>query len=291
MNELSSGPPNTEVPTPSLPAGWLARCWNAVRRHPFRALCAAVALLVVYELLTIPWFDIPSLRTKNPPETALMRQRQHEAEATNKRLNVVHRWIPLKKLPRTLLDAVVVAEDGTFYSHGGVDWFEIRQSIEKNIRQRKFARGGSTITQQLAKNLYLSTSKDPVRKLKELVITVLLEHYLDKERILELYVNEIEWGRGIFGVESAAQTYFSESASSLSPDQCYRLAAVIPSPLRHRPDTDSRYVLRRKEIVERRLVARSHGVTDFTDEDTSATGQDAVSGQEQGIDSTGNEGE
>ncbi len=119
------------------------------------------------------------------------------------------------------------------------------------------ARGASTITQQLAKNLYLSTSKDPLRKAKELVITFLLEQLLTKDRILEIYLNVIEWGRGIFGVEAAARAYFGKSAADLTLDESVRLAAVIPSPLRHAPDADSRYVTRRKQMVLDRMAARN----------------------------------
>lgn len=212
--------------------------------------------VVLAEAATIPWFGIAGLRTENPAETALMRQRSREAEDERKPLKIVQSWIPMSRLPRHVIDAVVVAEDGLFFSHGGVDWFEVRESIEKNIQERKVARGGSTITQQLAKNLYLSTSKDPVRKLKELVITLLMEAKLDKNRILEIYLNVIEWGRGIFGIEAASRAYFGKSAAGLTLDEATRLAAVIPSPLKHRPDQESRYVLRRKAIVLNRMAAR-----------------------------------
>jgi monofunctional biosynthetic peptidoglycan transglycosylase len=186
-----------------------------------------------------------------------MRQRLHEAEKDGKPLRIVHKWVPLSKISKNLIDAVIVAEDGLFYSHDGVDWFEVKESIEKNVDQLRAARGASTITQQLAKNLYLSTSKDPIRKLKELVITFLLEWTLSKNRILEIYLNVIEWGRGVFGVEAAAEKYFGTSAASLTLDQATRLASVIPSPLRHRPNDDSRYVFRRKGIVLRRMEARN----------------------------------
>jgi monofunctional biosynthetic peptidoglycan transglycosylase len=169
----------------------------------------------------------------------------------------VQRWVPLSRISKNLTDAVIVAEDGMFYSHGGVDWFEVKESIEKNIDKRRAVRGASTITQQLAKNLYLSTSKDPIRKFRELIITLLLEHQLGKNRILEIYLNVIEWGRGIYGVEAAAQTYFGKSSGSLSMDEAVRLASVIPSPLRHKPNESSRYVLRRKEIVLRRMQGRN----------------------------------
>lgn len=227
-----------------------------MKAHKVRTVFIVAGLFLLIELLTIPYFSIVGLRTENPTQTALMRQRLKEAEREGKNLRISHRWVPLSRISKNLIDAVIVAEDGTFYTHGGVDWFEVKESIQKNIDERRAARGASTITQQLAKNLYLSTSKDPIRKLKELVITLLLEHELDKRRILELYLNVIEWGKGIFGVEAASQAFFGKPASSLTVEEATRLAAVIPSPLRHRPTDDSRYVLRRKQIVLRRMEAR-----------------------------------
>jgi monofunctional biosynthetic peptidoglycan transglycosylase len=225
--------------------------------HKVKSSLLLLLVIAVVELATIPWISIGALRTVNPTETALMRQRKAEAAAEGKLFRVTQRWIALNRIPSYVLEAIIVAEDGTFYSHGGFDWYEVQESIEKNIEQRRAARGGSTITQQLAKNLYLSTSKDPIRKAKEAVITLLLEKTLSKSRILELYVNCIEWGRGIFGIEAASQTYFGKSASALTVEEGARLAAVIPSPLRHRPDADSRYVLRREQIVLNRMAARN----------------------------------
>ena len=182
-------------------------------------------------------------------------------------MKIVQQWIPLCRLPQHVIDAMVVAEDGTFFEHGGIDWFEVQESIEKNLEEGRAARGASTITQQLAKNLYLSTSKDPMRKLKEVIITLLLERTLNKQRILEIYLNIIEWGRGIFGIEAAARTYFGKSRPRLTLEEATRLAAVIPSPLRHRPDADTRYVLRRKAIVLSRMAARSRIPATPTEED------------------------
>lgn len=213
--------------------------------------------LIIGELATIPWLGVARLRTQNPGETALMRQRAAEAQAGGKTYRITQRWIPLSRIPRHVVDAIIVAEDGTFFSHGGIDWFEVRESLEKDIEEGRAARGASTITQQVAKNLFLSTSKDPVRKLKEVIITFLLENELAKERILEIYLNIIEWGPGVFGVEAASEAYFGTGVENLSLDQAARLAAVIPSPLRHRPDGDGRYVLRRREIVLGRMAARS----------------------------------
>jgi monofunctional biosynthetic peptidoglycan transglycosylase len=234
----------------------IRRVFAWIRAHKVKTLLLLLLAYILVELATIPWIGIGALRTANPTETALMRQRKAEAADEAKPYRVTQRWIPLKRIPAHVVQAVIVAEDGTFYSHGGFDWYEVQESIEKNIKQRRAARGGSTITQQLAKNLYLSTSKDPVRKAKEAVITLLLEGSLSKSRILEIYLNCIEWGRGIFGIEAASLAYFGKSASALTLEEGARLAAVIPSPLRHRPDADSRYVLRRKQIVLNRMAAR-----------------------------------
>lgn len=214
-------------------------------------------LFIIGEAATLPFFSVAALKTENPSETALMRQRVEEALSGGKRLTITQRWISLAKLPKHVIDAVIVEEDGTFYTHSGFDWFEVQESIEKDLQEGRAVRGASTITQQLAKNLYLSTSKDPVRKLREFAITLMLENELSKNRILELYLNVIEWGRGIFGIEAAAEAYFGKSASDLSLDEAARLAAVIPSPIRHAPNSDGRYVMRRKQIVLDRMLARN----------------------------------
>ena len=234
----------------------LKRAFRWIASHKLLTLLLVILFLFLIQVATIPWFGVPRLKDQNPKETALMRQRIDEAEEKGKTLVIRQSWVPLSRLPKHLTDAIIVAEDGTFYEHEGFDWFEVRESLEKNIKERRAARGGSTITQQLAKNLYLSTSKDPLRKAREMVITMLLEQSLSKQRILELYVNLIEWGDGIFGVDAAARRYFGRPASALSFEQSLRLAAVIPSPLRHRPDVDSRYVLRRSEIIRRRMQGR-----------------------------------
>jgi monofunctional biosynthetic peptidoglycan transglycosylase len=231
-----------------------------------KTLLFLTGMFLLVEILTIPFFAIAALNSVNPKQTALMRQRMKEADSEGKRLKIVQHWIPISRVPQHVLNAVVVAEDGTFYEHGGIDWFEVQESLEKNLEEGRAARGASTITQQLAKNLFLSTSKDPVRKLKEVIITLLMERQLSKRRILELYLNCIEWGRGVFGIEAAARTYFGKSASALTLDEGARLAAVIPSPLRHRPDANSRYVLRRKGIVLSRMFARRQ-IPDTTEEE------------------------
>ena len=244
------------APETPAPAGPFRGAWLWVRSHKLKTVFFLLGAFLLYELLTIPFITILSLNSTNPTQTALMRQRMREAAAEEKPLKIVQTWIPLSRVPSHVLDAIVVAEDGTFYEHGGIDWFEVQESIEKNLDEGRAARGASTITQQLAKNLFLSTSKDPVRKLREAAITLLMEQTLSKRRILELYVNLIEWGRGVFGIEAASRAFFGKSASGLTLDEGTRLAAVIPSPLRHRPDANSRYVLRRKAIVLGRMSAR-----------------------------------
>ena len=234
----------------------LKRAVRWIASHKLLTVLLVLLFFFLIQVATIPWFGVPRLKEVNPKETALMRQRADEAEAKGKTFVIRQSWVPLSRLPKHLTDAIIVAEDGTFYEHDGFDWFEVRESIEKNIKERRPARGGSTITQQLAKNLYLSTSKDPLRKGREMVITMLLEQNLSKQRILELYVNLIEWGDGVFGVDAAARKYFGRPAAELTLEQSLRLAAVIPSPLRHRPDVESRYVLRRSEIIRKRMQSR-----------------------------------
>ncbi|MGA9115985.1 MAG: monofunctional biosynthetic peptidoglycan transglycosylase [Bacteroidota bacterium] len=228
--------------------------WAA--HHKVKALLAAAGVFLSVQVLTLPWLDIPRLKAGRPAQTALMEQRMEEARESGRELRIRTTWMPLARIPRHVRDAVVVAEDGTFYTHRGFDWYEVHQSLEENLKEGRRLRGASTITQQLAKNLYLSTSRNPLRKLREAAITLLLEHHLSKNRILELYLNTIEWGPGVFGLEAAARTYFGTSASRLTVEQGARLAAVIPRPLRVRPDGNSRYLMRRTRIVLRRMAAR-----------------------------------
>ncbi len=185
-----------------------------------------------------------------------MRQRLEKAKAQGKSLKIVQRWMPLSSIPKHVRRAIVIAEDGSFYGHHGIDMHEIWESVKVNMKHKKIVRGGSTITQQVAKNLYLSTSKTPMRKFKELIITFVLESQLTKGRILEIYLNIIEWGKGVFGIEAAARQYFGTSAKWLTREQAARLAAVIPSPLRYQPNSNSQYVIEKKRLLLRRMAAR-----------------------------------
>jgi monofunctional biosynthetic peptidoglycan transglycosylase len=183
---------------------------------------------LIYLYLTLP--DVRELRTRNPETTAFIELRAQEARAEGREPRRVQRWMPYGRISPNLKRAVLVAEDAGFWGHEGIDLVEIRKSLETDWEKGTFLRGASTITQQLAKNLYLSPTRNPFRKLRELIITRRLEHELSKTRIFELYLNEIEWGDGVYGADAAAQTYFGVSASGLAPDQAALMAGAIVNP-------------------------------------------------------------
>ena len=242
-----------------LPSG-LKNSWirfiSWVLAHKVLSLCFAIAGWILLEIATLPFGDVRQLVSSNPTETAFMRMHAEEAAAQRKPFKRMQRWIPLNKIPKDAINAVIVSEDGTFWTHSGFDWFEFRESLERNWKEGRAARGASTITQQLVKNLYLSSSKNPLRKVKEWILTWYVERTLTKERILELYLNVIEWGWGIYGVEAASEQYFGKPASLLSREESARLAAVIPNPRRYRVDKETRYLERRSELILERMAAR-----------------------------------
>lgn len=196
-----------------------------------RAVSAAAAFgfgYLAYLYLTVP--DVRALRTRNPSTTAFIELRAREARAEGRAPRRVQRWISYGRISPNLTRAVLVAEDAGFWGHEGIDLVEIRKSLETDWERGAFSRGASTITQQLAKNLYLSPSRNPFRKLRELFITRRLEYELSKTRIFELYLNDIEWGNGIYGADAAARTYFGTSASAVGPDQAALMAGAIVNP-------------------------------------------------------------
>jgi monofunctional glycosyltransferase len=193
------------------------------------------------------------LRTTPPASTAFMDLRAREARASGKPVRKAQRWIAYGRISPSLIRAVLVTEDAAFWSHDGIDLDEIRASIEDTIEKGEPMRGASTITQQLAKNLYLSPSRNPTRKLTELFIARRLEAELSKRRILELYLNLIEWGDGIWGCDAAAHAYFGVSAAELSPSQAALMAAVIINPRRYSPAHPTAFMLRRQALILRRM--------------------------------------
>jgi len=217
------------------------------------ALPAAAFALLAYAYLTLP--DVRPLKTSNPSTTAFMDLRDREARANGKVPRRVHRWVSYSRISADLKRAVLVAEDDAFWQHEGVDFEQLQESLETDWARGRFSRGGSTITQQLAKNLYLSPSKNPVRKLRELVIARRLEAELKKSRILELYLNVIEWGDGVYGVESASRLYFQKSAAELGPSEAALLAAAIANPRSFNPARPSSRLQRRQQLILRRMGA------------------------------------
>jgi monofunctional biosynthetic peptidoglycan transglycosylase len=218
--------------------------WSALKKKSFRRWgILAVVLIIIgfiaHTLLTLP--DVSGLKTQNPEMSALMELRAQQAGKEGKDYVIKHIWVSFPHIPQLLKDTVRIAEDAGFYWHKGIDFEELKESIKKNIREKKFLRGGSTITQQLAKNLYLSPKKSILRKIREYLIARKLEKNLSKDRIFELYLNFIELGTGIFGVQAASRYYFGFSVDGLTVEEIVRLVAVLPRPLSSNPLDDSEW--------------------------------------------------
>jgi monofunctional biosynthetic peptidoglycan transglycosylase len=229
---------------------------RGVMRATGRGLAALVGIGFVtaaYIYLTLP--DVRPLRTENPATTAFMELRARAAHARGNPAVRDWRWVPYARISQNLKRAAIVTEDGAFWQHEGIDYVQLRESMETNWERGEFARGASTITQQLAKNLYLSPSKNPIRKVKELLITRRLEFELSKQRILELYLNVIEWGDGVWGAEAAARRYFHKSAAELSAPESALLAAAIANPHILDPGHPSGRLRRRQQMIMRRMGA------------------------------------
>lgn len=224
-----------------------------------RAAKGGLAVLAVgfayvgYVFVTLP--DVRPLAKTNPPPTAFMQLRIAEAEAAGRKLQIRQTWVPYGRISPVLKRAVIVTEDAAFFDHDGIDLNEIKVSFEKNWEEGEFLRGASTITQQLAKNLYLSPSRNPMRKVTELLITRRLEAELTKRRIFEIYLNVIEWGDGIFGCEAASRAYFGKSSADLTTEEAALLAGAIINPRVHSPAKPTKRLLRRQQIILRRLGA------------------------------------
>lgn len=199
--------------------------------------------------------DVRPLKKRPPATTAYIELRKAQAAVKGKKLALQWRWVGWDEISDNLKHAVFIAEDDTFYRHKGVDWDAVRMALDRDIAEKRLAFGGSTITQQVARNLYLSPSKSPLRKLKELLIARRLEQELGKRRIFELYLNIAEWGQGIFGAEAAAQAYFGKRASELTVDEAVAMAVVLPSPAKHNPAKGGRYVDRNSRRVMNRMRA------------------------------------
>jgi monofunctional biosynthetic peptidoglycan transglycosylase len=218
-----------------------------------KALIALVAVLALagYVFLGLPGRgQVRALARTNPGLTGVMRQREAEASAAGRTPQRTQVWVPLARISRHLVQAVLASEDQKFFGHQGIDWEAIEKSAQEDRKRWSFARGGSTITQQLAKNLFFTTHKSLVRKVRELVAARWLEDDLSKARILELYLNVIEWGDGVYGAEAAARAYYGKAAAALDADEAAGLAGMIPNPRRINPRVDpGRFARAQRRVV------------------------------------------
>ncbi|MDB4970385.1 MAG: mtgA [Myxococcales bacterium] len=221
------------------------------------ALVVAAAIVVA---ISLP--DVRRMAASNPTTTTMIDLRREQAKTAGHAYKLHWDWRPIARVSPFLQRAVVYAEDAQFWKHDGVDWEAMKDAAEHDWKERSLERGASTITQQVAKNLYLSPSRNPIRKVRELFIARRLDRDLGKKRVLELYLNIAEWGEGIFGAEAAARHWFGCSAAELRPAQAARLAVALPNPLKRSPAVKSRTLARRAERLVR-AMARA-GVIDAT---------------------------
>ena len=199
--------------------------------------------------------DVRPLKKHPPKSTAYIELRKKEAARSGRALNLRWTWVGYDAISEHLKSAVVTAEDDTFYQHDGVDWAAIKAAWKRDLKEGQLRAGGSTISMQLARNLYLSPSKNPLRKIKEILIAQRLDRTLGKRRELELYLNVVEWGRGIFGCEAAAKAYFNKTCADLSPDEAVAMAVVLPNPRRWDPSKPGPYIERNSARIVARMAA------------------------------------
>jgi monofunctional glycosyltransferase len=251
--------PDTPAPAPAAPQEAAPEGASRVRRALRVAGQSAIGAAAFgfawlgYAYLTLP--DVRPLRAANPQTTAFIELRARDARARGETPRRAQKWVTYRNISTELKRAVLVAEDSAFWQHEGVDIEQLQESIGIDWARGRLLRGGSTITQQLAKNLYLSPSKNPIRKLRELIIARRLEAELPKARIFELYLNVIEWGDGVYGAEAAARTYFHTSASALGPAEAALLAGAIINPRVLNPAHPSARLLKRQQLILRRMGA------------------------------------
>lgn len=234
-----------------------------LKRHTrwFIVLSFFLILPLVAYLLSMP--DLTRLKKENPKKTALMEYRETAAREKKKRYRISQSWVLFSKISPYLIKAVLIAEDDRFWKHEGFDYEAIQRALEKDIKAKKFKLGGSTITQQLARNLYLSPEKSLIRKISEAIITWRMEKVLSKRRILELYLNVAEWGEGIFGAEAASRNYFGKPCSELTPGEAARLASVLPNPRKYNPVGDQRYVINRSNLIYGIMIQRGIVIPEY----------------------------
>jgi monofunctional biosynthetic peptidoglycan transglycosylase len=220
---------------------------NKLRGLLWRALAIAIGLVLLYQVWLFAhicwWVKF------NPSTSAFMEDRLAIMQDKNPNAELRHKWVPYEKISGNLKRALIAAEDAKFVDHEGFDWEGIQKAYEKNLKKGKIVAGGSTISQQLAKNLFLSTRRTPWRKLEEAAITLMLEAVMDKRRIFEIYLNVIEWGNGVFGAEAAARYYYRTSAANLTAEQAAKLAAMVPNPRYYDKHREARGLQQKTAII------------------------------------------
>ncbi len=218
-----------------------------------KLLGIVVALLILYELWIfgqVWWWS-----THNPRSTAFMEQSLGALREKDPQASLQHEWVPYNRISTHLKRAVIASEDAKFADHEGFDWDAIEKAYEKNLQKGRIVAGGSTISQQLAKNLFLSGERSPLRKGQEAIITLMLERVMSKRRILEIYLNVIEWGNGVFGAEAAARHYFGSSAANVGPGDAAWLAAIVPNPKFYDGRRNTPWIQRKTQIIRARMGA------------------------------------
>jgi monofunctional biosynthetic peptidoglycan transglycosylase len=221
------------------------------RRFVWRLLLLIAGIVLAYQfwLLAQVWWWIDH----NPSQSAFMEARLELMQEANPEAELRHKWVPYEKISINLKRAVMASEDARFLQHEGFDWEGIQTAWEKNLKKGKVVAGGSTISQQLAKNLFLSGKRTPWRKAEEALITVMMENMMSKRRIFEIYLNVIEWGDGVFGAEAAARHYYKTSAKNLGPAEAAKMAAMVPNPRFYDKHRSARGLLRKTAIIQRRM--------------------------------------
>ena len=244
-------------------------CKRIIMRFFWKIISITLILIVTYFIADVGrYFIYPNvayLKKNCPRKTAFMEYREKVWKEKGVKRKITNTWVPLSRVSPYVMKAVIIAEDDKFWSHEGFDFEAMQKALKKDIKKKKFKAGGSTISQQLAKNLYLSPAKNPVRKIKEAILTWRMERQLSKRRIMELYLNVTEWGDGVFGIEAAARKHYGKSAAGLTAREAATLAAVIPNPRRYRTDGTSRYVGNQSERIYQIMVRRGIVIPEYDD--------------------------
>ena len=225
--------------------------FKTIGRWLWKSLVLLLIVVTVYQLwifLHVWWWV-----DHNPSTSAFMDDRLEIIQENNPDAELRHKWVPYSRISNNLKRALIAAEDSKFVDHEGFDWEGIQKAYEKNLKKGKIVAGGSTISQQLAKNLFLSGRRTPWRKAEEAVITVMLEQMMSKRRILEIYMNVVEWGNGVFGAEAASRYYFKTSAANLGAYQAAKLAAMVPNPRYYDKHREARGLQRKTGIIMARM--------------------------------------